>query len=331
MAANAAVAIARLGGRPRTGDGSRMTRLARGSSATSRTTGIDVSDAPTDSRMLARPSRRSSSTRTGDRLICSFADPALDQDAALASAGQGARDFDVVLADVRWPAGSEALLRRRPVCGRPALLDADVGLAGGAGAPLRRGHATCCSPRWARGREPGRHAGDGLAQRAGPASPACRRHALGRGLPVARGRRASTGRCPPKIDPVDTLAAGDVWHGAFALALAEGRAPGRRPTLRQQRGGAQVPAARRPHRARRRARRLDAGGPKRALTLASRRLLAEGGRVPAAAPPADARRPCSNSASCAASSRCHSAPRIARDRCEALGGRSRGLPRSRSS
>jgi sugar/nucleoside kinase (ribokinase family) len=26
----------------------------------------------------------------------------------------------------------------------------------------------------------------------------------------------------PKIEAVDTLAAGDVWHGAFALALAEG-------------------------------------------------------------------------------------------------------------
>jgi len=28
---------------------------------------------------------------------------------------------------------------------------------------------------------------------------------------------------PPAVEVVDTLAAGDVFHGAFALALAEGR------------------------------------------------------------------------------------------------------------
>jgi sugar/nucleoside kinase (ribokinase family) len=35
--------------------------------------------------------------------------------------------------------------------------------------------------------------------------------------------RAVRSMRPPPVDALDTLAAGDVWHGAFALALAEAR------------------------------------------------------------------------------------------------------------
>ncbi len=44
-------------------------------------------------------------------------------------------------------------------------------------------------------------------------------------------RGEETGRVPTfVVDAVDTLGAGDIWHGAFALALAEGR--GEREAIR---------------------------------------------------------------------------------------------------
>ena len=43
------------------------------------------------------------------------------------------------------------------------------------------------------------------------------------------------------ITPVDTLGAGDVWHGAFALALAEGRAE--REAVRRANAAAALKAA----------------------------------------------------------------------------------------
>ena len=46
----------------------------------------------------------------------------------------------------------------------------------------------------------------------------------------------------PRVVAVDTLAAGDVFHGAYALALAEGRGDPRRRALRVLRGGDQVHA-----------------------------------------------------------------------------------------
>ena len=52
----------------------------------------------------------------------------------------------------------------------------------------------------------------------------------------------------PKVNVVDTLAAGDVWHGAFTLMLAEGHDVATASAFRQCRGGDQMLAGRGPAR-----------------------------------------------------------------------------------
>jgi sulfofructose kinase len=220
MAANAAVAIARLGGKAaywgRVADDALGARILSDLAEA----GIDVSDAR---RIPGCRSPVSSILvdENGDRLICSFADPALDQDAGWLPLAK-VPDFDVVLADVRWPAGSEALLGATRSCGRPALLDADAASP----AVLERLFAVATHVLFSEvgleAARPGVSAGDALRSVRAPHHHVVGVTLGGEGflwLEDDREHRA----LPPKIDAVDTLAAGDVWHGAFALALAEGR------------------------------------------------------------------------------------------------------------
>ena len=60
---------------------------------------------------------------------------------------------------------------------------------------------------------------------------------------VAGGRRRCAACRCFAVEAVDTLGAGDVFHGAFALALAEGRARGRGHAFRGGRRGDQMHAA----------------------------------------------------------------------------------------
>src|SRR5688572_3116116 len=108
MAANAAVAATRLGGRVeywgRVADDGLGERILAELAAE----GVDV----THARRI--PGCRSPATSilisdTGERLICSFADPALDPDASWLPV-EGIGTVDAVLADVRWPNGSARLL-----------------------------------------------------------------------------------------------------------------------------------------------------------------------------------------------------------------------------
>ena len=155
----------------------------------------------------------------GERLVCAYNDPALDADASWLPLADVAA-YDAALVDVRWPNGAAAVLDAARASGIPAVLDGDVGprdvlldLA------ARATHAIFSEP--------------GLAQASGTTAP-------GEGLArVARSVRGILGvtlgpdgllwrdgdresRIPaPRITAVDTLAAGDVWHGAFTLGLAE--------------------------------------------------------------------------------------------------------------
>jgi sulfofructose kinase len=133
--------------------------------------------------------------------------------------------FDAVLADVRWPAGAAAVLDTARHAGKFAVFDGDVGPVDALHDLARRAtHAAFSEP--------------GLACASGTDDP-------GEGLRrLARETRAHVGvtlgpagflwrdgdherRMPaPSIKTVDTLAAGDVWHGAFTLALAEGASLG---------------------------------------------------------------------------------------------------------
>lgn len=158
----------------------------------------------------------------GERLIVAFADPDLDQDPSwlpfheLAEAG-------AVLADMRWPRASEAVLRRAREVSVPTVLDADLAFDDVA------------------------HHLVALADYAVFSRPALVRFS---GLPeVEDGLHRAAAICPGtigvtigqdgfvwledgqlhrvagvKVTAVDTLGAGDVFHGAFALAIAEGRA-----------------------------------------------------------------------------------------------------------
>lgn len=154
----------------------------------------------------------------GERLIVNYLDPGLPSDAAwlpdLASL-----DIAAVLADTRWPEGAAKILNKGRAAGLPAVLDADRPIA--LDSPLLRAASHVA------------FSADGLADCTGLNDP---RQALdmiaertkswlcvtlgGDGVLIqdAGGQH----HVPAfKIAVVDTLGAGDVWHGAFALALAE--------------------------------------------------------------------------------------------------------------
>jgi sulfofructose kinase len=155
----------------------------------------------------------------GERMIVNHLDPSLPADAKwLPSAARvGAR---VVLADTRWPEGALAALVAARAAGLPAVLDADRPVPAD-GALLRAATHVAFSS-------------DALADLTGIGDASLALAEVARGLTgwccVTAGGDGvysyEQGRL--RHDPafevpvVDTLGAGDVWHGAFALALAEG-------------------------------------------------------------------------------------------------------------
>ncbi len=225
MASSAAFAIARLGGKASlwgaVGDDETGERIVRDLDAA----GIDVSG-------MSRVQDARSAISTilvdddGERLIVPFYDPKLHHKEKEFS-GSDIAAFDAVLVDVRWPALALQVLRAARAMGKPAILDGDV-------------------------------APDGITERLAPeathivfSEPAAQRLAGADQLPemvlrlkqksahaficVTAGAAGSywfdeqsnrVAHCPTiAIKAVDTLAAGDIFHGAFALAIAEGMAP----------------------------------------------------------------------------------------------------------
>ncbi len=224
MASSAAYAVIRLGGRASlwgaVGDddtGERIIRDLRGD-------GIDV-----DGMLRVEGARSAVSTilvdDDGERLIVPFYDPQLHHPVKKFTFEDIAA-FDAVLVDVRWPALALQVLKAARAMGRPAILDGDV-------------------------------APDGVIEELAPeathiifSEPAAQRIAGTNDVPemarrlkqrfdhaficVTAGAAGShwfnddTGKvehCPTiSIKAVDTLAAGDIFHGAFALAIAEGMA-----------------------------------------------------------------------------------------------------------
>lgn len=220
MATSAAATVARLGGRARlvarVGDDPRGVRFLR-----------EITEAGVDCGMVRSVAGAPSPLCSvlidaeGERLVVPYYSAELGQDPAWIPLDEVAA-ADAVLADVRWPEGAAAVLDAARAAGRPAVLDADVGppdvvlhLA------ERASHAVFSEP--------------AALICAGGATMEETVRTLGARLPGFVAVTAGAEGCywlagdevrqirPPKVKVVDTLAAGDVFHGAFTLALAEGR------------------------------------------------------------------------------------------------------------
>jgi len=158
---------------------------------------------------------------SGERLTVNFADPVLDVDPKWLPLDR-VKEADAVLCDCRWIAGAEAVLQRAQQDSRIAVLDGDTtpDVAVKVLAPLASHVA------FSQG---------GLQQFSGMADPEA-------GLRMAADQMAGwmcvtlgadgcmmmddgTVRRVPAfpINALDTTGAGDVFHGALAVALAEGR------------------------------------------------------------------------------------------------------------
>lgn len=156
----------------------------------------------------------------GERLIMNYLDPEMpgSPEWLPTSLPDG---IDAVLADTRWPRGALHLLEAAARAGVPALLDADVPVPSDGALVNAATHVVFSV--------------QGLAEFSGTddlgtalqsvdrQSAAWCAVTLGRqgGMYVEDGRLQRFGAY--KVSARDTLGAGDVWHGAFALALAEGQ------------------------------------------------------------------------------------------------------------
>ena len=205
-AANAAVAAARLGA-----EVTLMTRMgadATGDELAGLLAGQNI--VPVFARGGRTPLSSVMVDPAGERMIVNF--PGAD----LPDTPPDVPTFDAALCDCRWPQATEAVLRAARAAGVPAVLDGEKytpeSLAALAShvvfsAPgLRDFTGIDALPQAladAAARLPGRVAytdgPNGVSWADGPHIPALR------------------------IASVDTLGAGDVWHGAFTLALARGR------------------------------------------------------------------------------------------------------------
>jgi sulfofructose kinase len=219
IAANAAVTVARQGGRARL-----ITRL--GDDPLARTILDDIAAEGVDVSLSRRfEGVRSQMScvvvdRGGERMIVSYSDPAMpDATDWLPQALEA--DIGAVLGDTRWQAGSKHVMRLARRAGKPAVMDVDR-------EPEDPELIDSCS-----------HAAlssQAAAEMTGWTDPQKALEALSLRhscwLAVTCGENgvwwmdgAKARHAPAfKIETRDTLGAGDAWHGAFALGLAEGMA-----------------------------------------------------------------------------------------------------------
>lgn len=217
IAANAAVAVSRLGGRA-----ALATRL--GDDPTGDAIVADLEGEGVD----CSPSRRFEGRRSptsaifvdpqGERLVMSYADPDLPADPTWLPT-RLPDDLGAMLGDTRWPEGAAHLFGLARRSGIPAILDGDRRPT----LPATMEHATHVA-----------FSAQGLAETTGIADPATGLESLaGRArswFAVTAGEQGvyflENGAVAHEpafaVAVVDTLGAGDVWHGAFALGLAEG-------------------------------------------------------------------------------------------------------------
>jgi sulfofructose kinase len=217
-AGNASVAIARLGGRCWL-----ATRLA--DDLTGDQIVADLASEGVDTRFARRVAGLRSPVSAilvdaqGERMVISYSDPEMPEDTGWLPTAlpDGAR---AVLTDTRWGEGALAALRLARQAGVPGVLDGDrkpphPALVGTASHVAFSAQAL----RELSGEDDPR---SGLARvaREGPTWLAVTLGPEG----VLFVENGEVAHLPAfVVETVDTLGAGDVWHGAFALALAEGQ------------------------------------------------------------------------------------------------------------
>lgn len=216
-AANAAVAIARLGGEAhlaaRLGDDQIADLIVAELKQECVRTGL----------MKRHGASRSSFSSIyidarGERQIMNYRDNSLPSSAEWVKKGAPA-NIGAVLADTRWPEGALAAMQLARSRGIPGILDAEAPVLEAAAALQEASHIAFSA--------------QGVRDYAGKddireAALHADRNMQGRVL-VTDGEngvvRVEDGSIVHTssfdITPVDTLGAGDVWHGAFALGLAE--------------------------------------------------------------------------------------------------------------
>ena len=158
--------------------------------------------------------------RSGERLIVNHLDPALPSDAAWIPAVNDL-EAKVVLADTRWPPGAARMLRDAAAAGVPGVLDADAPVAPAEEAVGLASHIAFSVQGLLEYTE-STDVCDALQRVASKTRAWCCVTRGEQGVLIAS-NDALTEVPAFDVDVVDTLGAGDVWHGAFALALAEGR------------------------------------------------------------------------------------------------------------
>jgi sugar/nucleoside kinase (ribokinase family) len=158
----------------------------------------------------------------GERIVIPRHDPALSADASWLPVSRiRQREFSAVLTEVRWPEGAAAALDAARAAGIPAILDAEVGAPGVLEDLAKRATHVLYSEA-------------GLAAHVGAAEVRTQLERAQALLPdtfvgVTRGAEGFFWResgqvrhaAGVSVRATDTLGAGDVFHGAYALALVE--------------------------------------------------------------------------------------------------------------
>jgi sulfofructose kinase len=222
MASSAAAAIAKLGGRPmlfaRVGADQAGVEIRR-----------SLTEAGIDCRFVRAIEGARSPVATvlvdrhGERLVIPFYDAALGSDAAWLPLDEIA-GAAAVLVDVRWPQGAAQVLDKARQSSIPAVLDLDTG-------PLHDLLTLLPLASHVVASHPAAHSVTGEADPIGATAALAGMHpgfvAVTAGAQGCYWFNRAAGMVrhvpAPQVEVVDTLASGDVFHGAFALALAQAR------------------------------------------------------------------------------------------------------------
>lgn len=220
MAANAAVAMAKLGGRvelwSRVGDDAAGQTIRAGLKAEK----VDVR------YVQAFDGARSSTSAiivdgAGERLIVGQRDTGMPSSTEWLPL-ERVKDANAVLGDVRWLEGLRAVFARARAEGVPTVLDADLGAREVMPELLALTDYAIFSAPALREFLPEGNDSERLekALALGPLHAGVTRGAGG----YLWRERGAAGEAPaPKVDVIDTTGAGDAFHGTFTLLLAEGR------------------------------------------------------------------------------------------------------------